>query len=100
MDDFITLEELKDFLRYDNDMSDNLLNGIRLASIGRVMQHIKGTDVAHLDSVDVWTIKNATLLLCGYIDSGRISTAPNADQGYLPYEVYTLLAPWHNVGCA
>lgn len=100
IDDLISMQELKDFLKYDHDYFDSYINGIRIASIGRVLQHIKGTDISRLDDRDVWAIKNAILLLCCYIDSGRISSGPNNSAGFLPYEVEVMLLPWHKIGCA
>lgn len=101
VNDLVTLEEVKAFLKYDDaNAFDIMLEGIRLASIGRVLSHIDGTDLTALKPEQLGAIKNAVFLLCAYIDNGRINNAANADRRWLPYEVDVMLMPFRSIPCA
>lgn len=89
--EYVTLEEVRDHLRYDDDANDTMLTAYTLAAEKAVKNYIKAdvpSDAAH-------DIKVAVLLLVGYFDNYRNvdQDAPNYGN-YLPDPVRMMLIPY------
>lgn len=88
---WVTLEEAKHHLRYDDDSNDVMLTAYIAAAESAVMQYITKT-VAAADTPD---IKVAVLLLVGYYDFHRnMDKDTPSDGNYLPAPVRALLWPY------
>lgn len=87
----VSLETLKEHLRYDDDSNDTMLQGYLDAADSVVLSYI--TDELEPDHPKA--IHQAILLLCGYWDQYR-----NAEQeapvngNFLPMPVQSLLYPY------
>ena len=89
---WVTLEEVKHHLRYDDDSNDIMLAAYIAAAESAVNQYITKT----VDTVAAPDIKVAVLLLVGHYDYNRIPGKDMPDDGnYLPAPVRALLWPYH-----
>ena len=88
---WVTLEEVKHHLRYDDDSNDIMLTAYIAAAESAVKRYITET-VAAADTPD---IKVAVLLLVGYYDFHRnMDKDMPSDGNYLPAPVRALLWPY------
>lgn len=88
---WVTLEDAKHHLRYDDDSNDIMLQAYIAAAEGAVKQYITET-VTPTDTPD---IKVAVLILVGFYDYHRNADKDTPDFGnYLPPPVRTLLGPY------
>lgn len=89
--DWVTLEEVKHHLRYDDDSNDMNLEMYMAAANAAVNQYI--TTVVTVEATP--DIKVAVLLLVGYYDYHRnMDKDMPSDGNYLPAPVRTLLWPY------
>lgn len=85
----VSLEEVKEHLRYDSDDNDSYLEGLIYAAEAAIRKHV---DEAVLEfGVDA-SIRHAALLLIGYWDNNR--NGEEANGWYLPPAVLALLTPF------
>lgn len=88
---WVTLEDAKHHLRYDDDSNDIMLTAYIAAAEAAVKRYITETVTAN----DTPDIKVAVLLLVGYYDLHRNIDKDTPDDGnYLPPPVRTLLWPY------
>ena len=88
----VTLEQVKEHLRYDDTSNDVALTGYIAAAESAVLNYITDTfaDDAYPDG-----IKHAVLILVGYFDQYRNAEAETPLNGvYLPLPVQSLLYPY------
>ena len=91
MGNWVTLEEAKHHLRYDDDSNDMMLQGYIAAAEAATKRYITKTVVAE----DTPDIKVAVLLLVGYYDLHRnMDKDMPSDGNYLPAPVRALLWPY------
>ena len=91
MTNWVTLEEAKHHLRYDDDSNDMMLQGYIAAAEAATKRYITKTVVAE----DTPDIKVAVLLLVGYYDLHRnMDKDMPSDGNYLPAPVRALLWPY------
>ena len=91
MTNWVTLEEAKHHLRYDDDSNDMMLQGYIAAAEATTKRYITETVVAE----DTPDIKVAVLLLVGYYDLHRnMDKDMPSDGNYLPAPVRALLWPY------
>lgn len=91
MSNWVTLEEAKHHLRYDDDSNDIMLIAYIAAAESAVGQYITKTVVG----ADTPDIKVAVLLLVGYYDYNRnMDKDMPSDGNYLPAPVRALLWPY------
>ena len=91
MGKWVTLEDAKHHLRYDDDSNDTVLEAYIKASEAAVEQYI--TD--EVTAEDTPNIKVAVLLLVGYYDYHRNASSEMPNFGsYLPDSVRALLWPY------
>ena len=91
MNSWVTLNEVKDHLRYDDDANDTTLLAYIKGAEAAVNRYIT-TDVDPDATPD---IKVAVLLLVGYYDDNRnIYKEMPTDGNYLPAPVRALLNPY------
>ena len=91
MSNWVTLEEAKHHLRYDDDSNDVMLQGYIAAAEAATKRYITKTVVAE----DTPDIKVAVLLLVGYYDLHRnMDKDMPSDGNYLPAPVRALLWPY------
>lgn len=89
--DWITLEDAKHHLRYDDDSNDVMLTAYIAAAESAVKRYITETVTA----TDTPDIKVAVLLLVGYYDFHRnMDKDMPSDGNYLPAPVRALLWPY------
>ena len=88
----VTLERVKEHLRYDDDSNDVVLSGAILAAESAVKTYL--TDTFEND-VYPDAIQHAILILVGYFDQYRNAEAETPTNGnYLPMPVQYLLYPY------
>lgn len=88
---WVTLEDAKYHLRYDDDSNDVMLTTYIAAAESAVNQYITKT----VDAAATPDIKVAVLLLVGYYDYNRnIDKDMPSDGNYLPAPVRALLWPY------
>jgi hypothetical protein len=88
---WVTLEEAKHHLRYDDDANDNTLALYIAAADGAINRYIN-TEVPESGTGD---IKVAALMLIGYFDDNRNADKDTPINGnYLPQPVVSLLYPY------
>ncbi len=88
---WVTLEEVKHHLRYDDDANDPNLTMYIAAAEAATNQYITKT----VDAADTPDIKVAVLLLVGYYDYHRnMDKDMPSDGNYLPAPVRALLWPY------
>lgn len=88
---WVTLEDAKHHLRYDDDSNDVMLTAYIAAAESAVGQYITKTVTA----ADTPDIKVAVLLLVGYYDFHRnMDKDTPSDGNYLPAPVRALLWPY------
>ena len=88
---WVTLEEAKHHLRYDDDSNDVMLTAYIAAAESAVMQYITKTVTA----ADTPDIKVAVLMLIGYFDDNRNADKETPTNGnYLPAPVISMLYPY------
>lgn len=88
----VTLEQVKEHLRYDDTSNDVALTGYIAAAESAVLNYI--TD-AFADGVYPDAIKHAVLLLVGYFDQYRNAESDTPTNAvYLPLPVQALLYPY------
>ena len=85
----VSLEEVKEHLRYDSDDNDTYLEGLIYAAEVVIRKHV---DEATLESGVDSSICHAALLLIGYWDNNR--NGEEANGWYLPPAVLALLTPF------
>lgn len=85
----VSLEEVKEHLRYDSDDNDTYLEGLIYAAEAVIRKHVDG---ATLESGVDASIFHAALLLIGYWDNNR--NGEEANGWYLPPAVLALLTPF------
>ena len=85
----VSLEEVKEHLRYDSDDNDAYLEGLIYAAEAVIRKHV---DEATLESGVDASIFHAALLLIGYWDNNR--NGEEANGWYLPPAVLALLTPF------
>ncbi|WP_250162202.1 head-tail connector protein [Psychrobacter sp. WY6] len=91
MTNWVTLEEAKYHLRYDDDSNDMMLQGYIAAAEAATNRYITESVVAE----DTPDIKVAVLLLVGYYDYHRnMDKDMPSDGNYLPPPVRALLWPY------
>lgn len=91
MGNWVTLEEAKHHLRYDDDSNDTMLAAYIAAAEATINQYITA-NVAASATPD---IKVAALLLIGYYDNHRnMDKDMLSDGNYLPAPVRALLWPY------
>lgn len=91
MFDFVTIEEARDHLRYDDDANDAMLTAYIKASEQAVKSYIK----KDVDPDSAHDIKVAVLLMVGYFDSYRnIDKDMPTFSNYLPDPVRMMLMPY------
>lgn len=91
MSKWVSLEEVKHHLRYDDDSNDLVLEAYIRASEAAVNRYI--TD--NMAAEDTPDIKVAVLLLVGYYDYNRnMDKDMPSDGNYLPAPVRALLWPY------
>ena len=91
MTNWVTLEEAKHHLRYDDDSNDMMLQGYIAAAEAATKRYITETVVAE----ETPDIKVAVLLLVGYYDLHRnMDKDMPSDGNYLPAPVRALLWPY------
>ena len=91
MSNWVTLEDAKHHLRYDDDSNDTMLAAYIAAAEATINQYITA-NVAASATPD---IKVATLLLVGYYDNHRnMDKDMLSDGNYLPAAVRALLWPY------
>lgn len=91
MSNWVTLEEAKHHLRYDDDSNDIMLTAYIAAAEAATNQYITESVVAE----DTPNIKVAVLLLVGYYDYHRnMDKDMPSDGNYLPAPVRALLWPY------
>ena len=91
MGKWVTLDEVKHHLRYDDESNDLVLEAYIRASEAAVNRYITD-DMAAEDTPD---IKVAVLLLVGYYDYHRNASSETPNFGnYLPDSVRALLWPY------
>ena len=91
MSNWVTLEEAKHHLRYDDDSNDIMLTAYIAAAESAVSQYITKTVVV----AETPNIKVAVLLLVGYYDYHRnMDKDMPSDGNYLPAPVRALLWPY------
>ena len=93
----LTLNEIKEHLRYDSDDTSNdlVLTGYSLAAEAAIKNFIR-PDVDMNTKAD---IKVAAMLMVGFFDLYRnaeanVSSNPNVNASYMPYPVLYLLTPY------
>lgn len=88
---WITLDEVKHHLRYDDDANDAALTMYIAAAESAINRYIN-TDVPESGTGD---IKVAALMLIGYFDENRNADKDTPTNGnYLPQPVVSLLYPY------
>ena len=88
---WVTLDEVKHHLRYDDDASDTILAAYIAGAEAAVKNYITST----VPPVATPDIKIAVLLLVGYYDHHRNVEAGTPNYGnYLPDPVRALLSPY------
>ena len=88
---WITLDEVKHHLRYDDDANDAALTMYIAAAESAINRYIN-TDVPESGTGD---IKTAALMLVGYFDDNRNADKDTPTNGnYLPQPVVSLLYPY------
>ena len=88
---WITLDEVKHHLRYDDDANDAALTMYIAAAESAINRYIN-TDVPDTGVDD---IKTAALMLVGYFDDNRNADKDTPTNGnYLPQPVVSLLYPY------
>lgn len=88
---WVTLEDAKYHLRYDDDSNDFMLTAYIAAAESAVNQYITKT----VDAAATPDIKVAVLLLVGHYDYNRIPSKDTLDdENYLPSPVRALLWPY------
>lgn len=91
MSNWVTLEEAKYHLRYDDDSNDTMLAAYIAAAEAAINRYI--TDDVTADATP--DIKVAALLLVGYYDYNRnMDKDMPSDGNYLPAPVRALLWPY------
>ena len=91
MSNWVSLEEAKHHLRYDDDSNDIMLTAYIAAAESAVGQYITKTVVV----AETPNIKVAVLLLVGYYDYHRnMDKDMPSDGNYLPAPVRALLWPY------
>ena len=91
MSNWVTLEEAKHHLRYDDDSNDPMLMAYIAAAEAAINRYI--TDDVTADATP--DIKVAVLLLVGYYDNHRnMDKDMLSDGNYLPAPVRALLWPY------
>ena len=91
MSNWVTLEEAKHHLRYDDDSNDMMLTAYIAAAEAAINRYI--TDDVTADATP--DIKVAVLLLVGYYDYNRnMDKDMPSDGNYLPAPVRALLWPY------
>lgn len=91
MSKWVTLEEAKHHLRYDDDSNDMNLTAYIAAAEATINQYI----TAYVASAATPDIKVAALLLVGYYDYNRnMDKDMPSDGNYLPAPVRALLWPY------
>lgn len=92
MSNWVTLEDAKHHLRYDDDSNDQMLIAYIAAAEAAINRYI--TDDVTADATP--DIKVAALLLVGYYDYNRnMDKDMPSDGNYLPPPVRALLWPYH-----
>ena len=90
--EWITLDEVKHHLRYDDDANDTILTVYMRAANSAINRYIDA-DAPESAADD---IKAAALLLVGYFDQHRNADKDTPTNGnYLPQPVIALLYPYH-----
>ena len=88
---WVTLEEVKHHLRYDDDSNDSNLTMYIKASESAIKRYIN--EEIPTDGTD--DIKVATLMLVGYFDENRSPDKDTPTNGnYLPQPVVSMLYPY------
>ncbi len=88
----VSLEEVKEHLRYDSDDNDTYLEGLIYAADAAIRKHVDETAFeSGVLGVDA-SIRHAALLLIGYWDNNR--NGEEANGWYLPPAVLALLTPF------
>lgn len=89
--DWVTLNEVKHHLRYDDDANDTNLTMYILAAESAIKRYIT-EDIPAAGTDD---IKIATLMLVGYFDENRSPDKDTPTNGnYLPQPVVSMIYPY------
>lgn len=88
---WVTLEEVKHHLRYDDDANDATLTIFMTAAEFAISRYVTET----IPSEGTQDIKVATLMLIGYFDDNRSPDKDTPTNGnYLPQPVVSMLYPY------
>lgn len=88
----VTLEEVKEHLRYDDDSNDNNLEIYRKAAESAVLRY---TDEAHHELPYPEEFRLAVLVYVGYYDKHRNAESDTPVNGnFMPQPVQALLFPY------
>ena len=89
--DWVTLNEVKHHLRYDDDANDTNLTMYILAAESAIKRYI----TEEIPATGTDDIKIATLMLVGYFDANRSPDKDTPTNGnYLPQPVVSMIYPY------
>lgn len=94
MSKWVSLEEVKHHLRYDDDVDDPILSTYLMGAESAVSNYITA-NISNNDEDAINAIKVAVLILVGYYDLNRNPNKDTVNNGnYLPDPVSAILWPY------